>query len=200
VTIGGDHSIRHSLHQSFEDNCAENGPIHVGADSTLILISVDEWGKKKKKKKNKKKKKGGPGFPPNPGTGGGPPQTATPMRRRLERELCNPGMTQLGIRNVVLLTAREGYIDARARGSDILSVAPKCARFGTQFGSRADSEVLAIYVQLILMRLPRLIAAGHWQRQVMPGFSTTMTYWNTSRSAASRGDCGASICRSRPRL
>ncbi|KUF11526.1 agmatinase [Pseudoponticoccus marisrubri] len=43
-----------------------------------------------------------------------------PMRRAAEKPWVS-GMTQLGIRNVSS-TAREGYADARARGSDILSV------------------------------------------------------------------------------
>jgi agmatinase len=43
-----------------------------------------------------------------------------PMRRAIEKSWVT-GMTQLGIRNVSS-TAKEGYDDARARGSDILSV------------------------------------------------------------------------------
>ena len=43
-----------------------------------------------------------------------------PMRRAAEKEYVT-GLTQLGIRNVSS-TAKEGYDDARARGSDILSV------------------------------------------------------------------------------
>lgn len=43
-----------------------------------------------------------------------------PMRRAIEKDYVS-GMTQLGIRNVSS-TAKEGYDDARARGSDILSV------------------------------------------------------------------------------
>ncbi|MGB0439967.1 MAG: agmatinase [Paracoccaceae bacterium] len=43
-----------------------------------------------------------------------------PMRRAAECDYVT-GLTQLGIRNVSS-TAREGYVDARARGSDILSV------------------------------------------------------------------------------
>ncbi len=43
-----------------------------------------------------------------------------PMRRAAEKPWVT-GLTQLGIRNVSS-TAREGYADARARGSDILSV------------------------------------------------------------------------------
>ncbi|WP_121633775.1 agmatinase [Tropicibacter alexandrii] len=43
-----------------------------------------------------------------------------PMRRAAEKDWVS-GLTQLGIRNVSS-TAKEGYDDARARGSDILSV------------------------------------------------------------------------------
>ena len=43
-----------------------------------------------------------------------------PMRRAIEKPWVS-GMTQLGIRNVSS-TAKEGYEDARRRGSDILSV------------------------------------------------------------------------------
>ncbi len=43
-----------------------------------------------------------------------------PMRRAIEKPYVS-GMTQLGIRNVSS-TAKEGYDDARTRGSDILSV------------------------------------------------------------------------------
>lgn len=43
-----------------------------------------------------------------------------PMRRAIEKPYVS-GMTQLGIRNVSS-TAKEGYEDARTRGSDILSV------------------------------------------------------------------------------
>ena len=44
-----------------------------------------------------------------------------PMRRASEKDLMLSGMTQIGIRNVSS-TAREGYIDARERGSSIFSV------------------------------------------------------------------------------
>jgi len=43
-----------------------------------------------------------------------------PMRRAIEKNYIT-GMTQLGIRNVSS-TSKEGYEDARSRGSDILSV------------------------------------------------------------------------------
>lgn len=56
-----------------------------------------------------------------------------PMRRAIEKPYVT-GMTQLGIRNVSS-TAKEGYEDARARGSDILSV-----RLVRQLGTAAVLE------------------------------------------------------------
>jgi agmatinase len=52
-----------------------------------------------------------------------------PMRRAAEQSHVS-GLTQIGIRNVSS-TAREGYEDARARGSTILSVR-QARRLGTQ--------------------------------------------------------------------
>ena len=52
-----------------------------------------------------------------------------PMRRAIEKPFVS-GMTQLGIRNVSS-TSKEGYDDARARGSDILSVR-QVRRLGTE--------------------------------------------------------------------
>jgi agmatinase len=51
-----------------------------------------------------------------------------PMRRAIEQPHIT-GLTQLGIRNVSS-TARDGYEDARTRGSDILSVR-QCRALGT---------------------------------------------------------------------
>ncbi len=51
---------------------------------------------------------------------GGTARQGKPRRRGIEKPWIR-GMTQLGIRNVSS-TAKEGYEDARARGSDILSV------------------------------------------------------------------------------
>lgn len=48
-----------------------------------------------------------------------------PMRRAAEKPYVT-GLTQIGIRNVSS-TAKEGYADARAMGSDILSVRQTCA-------------------------------------------------------------------------
>ena len=59
-----------------------------------------------------------------------------PMRRAIEKPYVS-GMTQLGIRNVSS-TAKEGYEDARARGSDILSV----------------RQIRAMGTQAVLERIP----------------------------------------------
>lgn len=94
VTIGGDHSINIPCINAFERDCAENGPIYV-VQIDAHLDFVDE----------------------RHGVTAG---HGNPMRRAIEKSYVT-GMTQLGIRNVSS-TAKEGYEDARARGSDILSV------------------------------------------------------------------------------
>jgi len=94
VTIGGDHSINIPCINAFAEDCAQNGPIHV-IQFDAHLDFVDE-------------------------RHGVTVGHGNPMRRAIEKDYVS-GMTQLGIRNVSS-TAREGYEDARARGSDILSV------------------------------------------------------------------------------
>ncbi|MEO0370048.1 MAG: agmatinase [Pseudomonadota bacterium] len=94
VTIGGDHSVNIPCINAFDDHCAERGDIHV-LQIDAHLDFVDE--------------RHGVRF----GHG-------NPMRRAAEKPYVT-GLTQLGIRNVSS-TAKEGYADARARGSDILSV------------------------------------------------------------------------------
>jgi len=94
VVIGGDHSINIPCVNAFFDDCVENGPIHV-IQIDAHLDFVDE----------------------RHGVSNG---HGNPMRRAIEKDYVS-GMTQLGIRNVSS-TAKEGYEDARARGSDILSV------------------------------------------------------------------------------
>ncbi|MEM7188547.1 MAG: agmatinase [Pseudomonadota bacterium] len=94
VVIGGDHSINIPCVAAFADDCARNGPIHVvQIDAHLDFVDVRH------------------GVTAGHGN---------PMRRAIEKPYVS-GMTQLGIRNVSS-TAKEGYEDARARGSDILSV------------------------------------------------------------------------------
>ena len=79
-----------------------------------------------------------------------------PMRRAAEKEWVT-GLTQLGIRNVSS-TAREGYEDARARGSDILSV--------RQFRALGPEAVAArvpkgrIYITIDIDGFDPSIAAG----------------------------------------
>jgi len=94
VVIGGDHSINIPCVNAFADDCARNGPIHlVQIDAHLDFVDVRH------------------GVTHGHGN---------PMRRAIEKDYVS-GMTQLGIRNVSS-TAKEGYEDARSRGSDILSV------------------------------------------------------------------------------
>ena len=94
VVIGGDHSINIPCINAFDNDCARNGPIHVvQIDAHLDFFDVRH------------------GVTHGHGN---------PMRRAIEKDYVS-GMTQLGIRNVSS-TAKEGYEDARARGSDILSV------------------------------------------------------------------------------
>lgn len=94
VVIGGDHSINIPCVNAFAKDCAKNGPIHV-IQIDAHLDFVDE-------------------------RHGVTVGHGNPMRRAIEKDYVS-GMTQLGIRNVSS-TAKEGYEDARARGSDILSV------------------------------------------------------------------------------
>jgi agmatinase len=94
VTIGGDHSINIPCINAFDENCAEHGPIHI-VQFDAHLDFVDE--------------RHGVRF----GHG-------NPMRRAAEKEYVS-GLSQLGIRNVSS-TAKEGYDEAIAMGSDILSV------------------------------------------------------------------------------
>ena len=94
VVIGGDHSINIPCINAFSDDCAAKGQIHV-VQIDAHLDFVDE----------------------RHGVTAG---HGNPMRRAIEKDYVS-GMTQLGIRNVSS-TAKEGYEDARVRGSDILSV------------------------------------------------------------------------------
>ncbi|MEO0426539.1 MAG: agmatinase [Pseudomonadota bacterium] len=94
VVIGGDHSVNIPAIAAFEDDAARHGPLHI-VQIDAHLDFVDE----------------------RHGVRHG---HGNPMRRAAERAYVT-GLTQIGIRNVSS-TAREGYEDARARGSDILSV------------------------------------------------------------------------------
>ncbi|NOD96332.1 agmatinase [Ruegeria sp. HKCCD6228] len=103
LVIGGDHSVNIPCISAFESDCVENGPIHV-VQIDAHLDFVDE----------------------RHGVTNG---HGNPMRRAIEKDYVS-GMNQLGIRNVSS-TAKEGYDDARARGSDILSVR-QVRRLGTE--------------------------------------------------------------------
>lgn len=111
VVLGGDHSINIPCINAFEEDCAKNGPIYV-VQIDAHLDFVDE--------------RHGVMY----GHG-------NPMRRAIEKPYVS-GMTQLGIRNVSS-TAKEGYEDARARGSDILSV----------------RQVRALGTEAVLARIPQ---------------------------------------------
>ena len=111
VVLGGDHSINIPCINAFEEDCVKNGPIHV-VQIDAHLDFVDE--------------RHGVMY----GHG-------NPMRRAIEKPYVS-GMTQLGIRNVSS-TAKEGYEDARAWGSDILSV----------------RQVRALGTEAVLARIPK---------------------------------------------
>ncbi|MEM7295412.1 MAG: agmatinase [Pseudomonadota bacterium] len=111
VVIGGDHSVNIPCIEAFEKDCVENGPLHlVQIDAHLDFVDERH------------------GVTRGHGN---------PMRRAIEKPYVS-GMTQLGIRNVSS-TAKEGYEDARARGSDILSV----------------RQVRKLGVEAVLARIPK---------------------------------------------
>lgn len=94
VVLGGDHSVNIPCINAFNQDCKNNGPIHlIQIDAHLDFVDERH------------------GVTLGHGN---------PMRRAIEKDYVS-GITQLGIRNVSS-TAKEGYQDARARGSDILSV------------------------------------------------------------------------------
>lgn len=131
VILGGDHSINIPCIEAYEQDCAENGPLHV-VQVDAHLDFVDE----------------------RHGVTAG---HGNPMRRAIERDyVC--GMTQLGIRNVSS-TAKEGYDDARARGSDILSVRQVRA-LGTDGVLNRIPEGVRIYVTIDIDGFCPSIAPG----------------------------------------
>jgi agmatinase len=131
VTIGGDHSINIPCINAFADECAENGPIHV-VQIDAHLDFVDE----------------------RHGVTAG---HGNPMRRAIEKPYVS-GMTQLGIRNVSS-TAKEGYEDARARGSDILSVR-QVRKLGTEGVLSRIPEGARYYVTIDIDAFCPSIASG----------------------------------------
>ena len=80
-----------------------------------------------------------------------------PMRRAIEKSYVS-GMTQLGIRNVSS-TAKEGYKDAHARGSDILSVR-QVRKLGTDAVLERIPKGARIYVTIDIDAFCPSIAAG----------------------------------------
>ncbi|SHM24105.1 agmatinase [Roseovarius litoreus] len=80
-----------------------------------------------------------------------------PMRRAAEQPYVT-GLTQLGIRNVSS-TSKEGYDDARARGSDILSVR-QMRRLGTQATAARIPKGARIYITLDIDAFCPSIAPG----------------------------------------
>lgn len=80
-----------------------------------------------------------------------------PMRRAIEKPYVS-GMTQLGIRNVSS-TAKEGYEDARERGSDILSVR-QVRKLGTEAVLNRIPKGTRIYVTIDIDAFCPSIAAG----------------------------------------
>ncbi|WP_424830464.1 agmatinase [Ruegeria sp.] len=131
LVIGGDHSINIPCISAFEDDCAKNGPIHV-IQIDAHLDFVDE----------------------RHGVTNG---HGNPMRRAIEKDYVS-GMTQLGIRNVSS-TAKEGYEDARARGSDILSVR-QVRKLGTEGVLDRIPEGARYYVTIDIDAFCPSIAAG----------------------------------------
>jgi len=79
------------------------------------------------------------------------------MRRAIEKPYVS-GMTQLGIRNVSS-TAKEGYEDARARGSDILS-ARQVRALGTEAVLARIPQGQRYYVTIDIDAFCPSIAAG----------------------------------------
>jgi len=131
VTIGGDHSINIPCINAFADDCAKNGPIHI-VQIDAHLDFVDE----------------------RHGVTAG---HGNPMRRAIEKDYVS-GMTQLGIRNVSS-TAKEGYEDARARGSDILSVR-QVRKLGTDAVLERIPKDARVYVTIDIDAFCPSIAAG----------------------------------------
>jgi agmatinase len=131
VTIGGDHSINIPCINAFDEVCGREGPIHV-VQIDAHLDFVDE----------------------RHGVTAG---HGNPMRRAIEKDYVS-GMTQLGIRNVSS-TAKDGYEDARARGSDILSVR-QVRKLGTEAVVARIPEGARVYVTIDIDAFCPSIASG----------------------------------------
>ena len=131
VVLGGDHSVNIPCINAFKDDCDKNGPIHV-LQIDAHLDFVDE-------------------------RHGVTQGHGNPMRREIEKSYVS-GMTQLGIRNVSS-TAKEGYKDARSRGSDILSVR-QVRKLGTKAVLERIPDGQRYYVTIDIDAFCPSIAAG----------------------------------------
>ncbi|MEL6767192.1 MAG: agmatinase [Pseudomonadota bacterium] len=131
VVIGGDHSVNIPAIAAFDGEARTKGPLHI-VQIDAHLDFVDE--------------RHGVRF----GHG-------NPMRRAAERDYVS-GLTQIGIRNVSS-TAREGYEDARARGSDILSVREARALGPAALAARVP-EGARLYLTIDIDAFCPSIAAG----------------------------------------
>jgi len=80
-----------------------------------------------------------------------------PMRRAAEKPYVT-GLTQLGIRNVSS-TAKEGYADARAMGSDILSVR-QCRALGAEALAKRIPDRSRVYITIDIDAFCPSIAPG----------------------------------------
>ena len=151
VTIGGDHSINIPCINAFAEDCAQNGPIHVvQIDAHLDFVDTRH------------------------GVTNG---HGNPMRRAIEKDYV-AGMTQLGIRNVSS-TAKDGYDDVRARGSDILSVR-QVRKLGTQAVLERLPKGARYYVTIDIDAFCPSIAPGTGP-PATAAFSITMC-WRSCRA------------------
>ena len=131
VVLGGDHSVNIPCIDAFAADCEKNGPIHI-VQIDAHLDFVDE----------------------RHGVTRG---HGNPMRRAAEKPWVS-GLTQLGIRNVSS-TAKEGYDDARARGSDILSVR-QVRKLGSQATAARIPAGAPVYITIDIDAFCPSIAPG----------------------------------------
>lgn len=131
VTIGGDHSINIPCIRAYDGPEYQGGDIHI-LQIDAHLDFVDE----------------------RHGVRHG---HGNPMRRAAEQPYVT-GLTQVGIRNVSS-TAKEGYDDARAMGSDILSVRQARALGALQLAARIPAGA-RIYITIDIDAFCPSIAPG----------------------------------------
>jgi agmatinase len=131
VIIGGDHSVNIPCIRAFSGPEYKGAPLHI-LQIDAHLDFVDE--------------RHGVRY----GHG-------NPMRRAVEAEHVT-GLTQVGIRNVSS-TAREGYEDARAMGSQIISVR-QARRMGTEKLLETIPEGATVYITIDIDAFCPSIAPG----------------------------------------